>query len=31
MIEAILRLWPSRKGAAPIVPEKSVAGRTLCC
>ncbi|KQX35756.1 cell division protein FtsX [Devosia sp. Root436] len=29
MIERILHLWPARKGAAPIVPEKSVAGRTL--
>jgi len=29
MIEAIRRLWPARKGVAPIVPEKSVAGRTL--
>ena len=29
MIERILRFWPARKGAAPIVPEKSVAGRTL--
>ena len=29
MIERILGLWPARKGAAPIVPEKSVAGRTL--
>lgn len=29
MIERIFRLWPARKGAAPIVPEKSVAGRTL--
>ncbi|MBU1335314.1 MAG: cell division protein FtsX [Devosia sp.] len=29
MIERILALLPARKGAAPIVPEKSVAGRTL--
>src|SRR5215217_3970399 len=29
MIERILGIWPARKGAAPIVPEKSVAGRTL--
>lgn len=29
MIERILGLWPARKGAAPIVPERSVAGRTL--
>ena len=29
MIERILGLWPARTGAAPIVPEKSVAGRTL--
>ena len=29
MIERILGLLPARKGAAPIVPEKSVAGRTL--
>lgn len=29
MIDAIRRLIPGRKGAAPIVPEKSVAGRTL--
>ena len=29
MIERILRLWPSGGGAAPIVPETSVAGRTL--
>ena len=29
MIERILRFLPTRKGAAPIVPEKSVAGRTL--
>lgn len=29
MIERILGLWPLRTGAAPIVPEKSVAGRTL--
>ncbi len=29
MLERILRLFPGRTGAAPIVPEKSVAGRTL--
>lgn len=29
MLERILRLFPRRTGAAPIVPEKSVAGRTL--
>jgi cell division transport system permease protein len=29
MIERILAVIPARKGAAPIVPEKSVAGRTL--
>ena len=29
MIERVLALLPRRKGAAPIVPEKSVAGRTL--
>jgi hypothetical protein len=29
MPERILRLFPRRTGAAPIVPEKSVAGRTL--
>lgn len=29
MIERILGLLPARKGAAPIVPERSVAGRTL--
>ena len=29
MIERILAVLPRRKGAAPIVPEKSVAGRTL--
>lgn len=29
MIERILAIIPARKGAAPIVPEKSVAGRTL--
>lgn len=29
MIERIRTLIPTRKGAAPIVPEKSVAGRTL--
>ena len=29
MIERILAFLPTRKGAAPIVPEKSVAGRTL--
>jgi cell division transport system permease protein len=29
MIERVLGLLPARKGAAPIVPEKSVAGRTL--
>lgn len=29
MIERILAMLPRRKGAAPIVPEKSVAGRTL--
>lgn len=29
MIERIRTLLPTRKGAAPIVPEKSVAGRTL--
>ena len=29
MIERLLTLLPRRRGAAPIVPEKSVAGRTL--
>jgi len=29
MIERILAVIPARKGAAPIVPERSVAGRTL--
>lgn len=29
MIERLLALAPRRRGAAPIVPEKSVAGRTL--
>lgn len=29
MIERVLAFLPRRKGAAPIVPEKSVAGRTL--
>lgn len=29
MIERLLALLPHRRGAAPIVPEKSVAGRTL--
>ena len=29
MIERVLAVLPRRKGAAPIVPEKSVAGRTL--
>lgn len=29
MIERVLAFMPRRKGAAPIVPEKSVAGRTL--
>ncbi|WEK04475.1 MAG: ABC transporter permease [Candidatus Devosia phytovorans] len=29
MIERLRRIVPARKGAAPIVPEKSVAGRTL--
>src|SRR6218665_1526825 len=29
MIERVLGFWPSRRGAPPIVPEKSVAGRTL--
>lgn len=29
MIERILAFWPHRVGAAPIVPERSVAGRTL--
>jgi cell division transport system permease protein len=29
MIESVLALLPHRRGAAPIVPEKSVAGRTL--
>ncbi|SEQ28845.1 cell division transport system permease protein [Devosia sp. YR412] len=29
MIERVRALIPARKGAAPIVPEKSVAGRTL--
>ena len=29
MIERVMALLPRRKGAAPIVPERSVAGRTL--
>ena len=29
MLERILNVFPRRTGAAPIVPEKSVAGRTL--
>ena len=29
MIERVLALLPRRVGAAPIVPERSVAGRTL--
>src|SRR5215217_3158502 len=29
MIERVLAFLPRRKGAAPIVPERSVAGRTL--
>jgi len=29
MIERLISFWPARGGAAPIVPERSVAGRTL--